>query len=147
MIQEAGSTLIAVMFAKFMLNDIPHTVGLYRNPGNPISSEVSEILRRTGMAEYEERHFPPSEGEGKPRRGPAYTRTKNIGPYSVVMTRTDGTGTVKLYENLEGWKRKLRGTWTGFSKAECSMKFEQVYETTKQVRAKNIYEMRKALGE
>jgi len=50
------------------------------------------------------------------------------------MMRTDGSCTIKLYENLEGWKKKLRATWTGLEKVECDRKFEEVIETVVQVR-------------
>jgi len=70
----------------------------------------------------------------KKRRGPVSTRTRNVGHYSIVMTRTDGTCMIKLYENLEGWRRKLRAIWSGFDVYECGKKFEQVVEAVIQVR-------------
>ena len=85
------------------------------------------------MKEYEYRWFPEPE-EPRPTRAYPYTRTRTVGSYEVRMTRTDGTCTVKLYEYLEGWKKKLKATWTGMEKAECEAKFEQVAEVIKQVR-------------
>lgn len=146
MIPQLASGFMTLLIAKFMLNDLPHAVlGNPGNPTNPTSSMTYDIIARTGMKEYEYKYFPPP-AEERPGRVYPYTRTKNIGPYSVVMTRSDGTCTIKLYEFLEGWRKKLRATWTGFEKPECEHKFEQVYEAAKQVRAEHIIEMRKALG-
>lgn len=143
MIQQFFGSMVTLMLAKFMLNDVPHAV--FSNPGNPGSSETSDIVSRTGMSWYEYRYFPPSEVERVPRAYP-YTRVKNIGHYSVQMTRTNGTCTIKLFEFLEGWKKNLRATWTGAGKPECDAKFEQVAETVKQVRAERVIEMRRAFG-
>lgn len=129
MIGQFANGMIALMLAKFMLNDVPHLV--YGNPGNPVSSTTEKIISRSGLKEYEYRWFPPPEEEAKPRRY-ASRRVKNISHYSVVMTRTDNTCTVRLYEFLEGWRRKLRATWTGFGKEECDRKFDEVCDAVKQ---------------
>ncbi len=134
MIQQALSGMLTVMMAKFLLNDMPHMT--FGNPGNPSSSPssmTSDILSRSGLKPFEYHWFPTPEEPGKPRAYP-YTRTKNVGPYSVQMTRTNGTCTIRLYEFLEGWKKKLRGIWTGMEVAECEAKFEKVAEVVKQVR-------------
>ena len=143
MIGQVASGLITLMLAKFCLNDVPHA--LFSNPGNPSSSVTSDIIARTGMKEYEYRFFPGPVEPSKPRAYP-YTRAKQIGPYEVRLTRTDGACTVKLYEFLEGWKKKLRATWSGLDKVECDRKFEEVCDVTRQVRAEHIIEMRRALG-
>lgn len=99
-----------------------------------IAPEVADIIRKSGMREY----VPPpmwlTEEPYRKRREPVYTRTRDIGHYTVQMTRTDSTCVIKLYENLEGWRRKLRATWSGFDKPECDRKFEQVVEAVIQVR-------------
>ena len=100
-----------------------------------LSAEVEAIVRRAGMREY----VPPpfsvlSEGEAKRRRRPTSTRTRNVGHYSIIMTRIDGSCMIKFYENLEDWRRKLRAVWNGLDKVECDRKFEQVVETAVQVR-------------
>lgn len=121
MIQEVVNFMTTVLMAKFMLNDVPHAV--FGNPGS--SSATSDIIARASMKEYEYRYFPESEEEPKHRVYP-YTRTKEIGPYVIKMTRTDGSGMIKLYEYLEGWRKKLRATWSGLDKVECETKFEQI---------------------
>ena len=140
MISQFASGLITLMMAKLILNDMPHAMF-----GNPTSSSMtSEIIARAGLKEHEEIWFPPP-GEGKPKRAYPYRRVKNIGVYSVTMTRTNGSCMIRLFEFLEGWRQKLRATWTGYEKPECDRKFEEVCEAVKQVRAEHIYEMRKAL--
>jgi len=143
MINNLASGMLALMVAKFMMNDIPHAAGISHNPGNlggpsshsnPTGDMTLDIIRRAGLKEYEYQWFPPSEKEGKPRRGPVYKRTRNIGVYSIVMTRTKSSCTVKLYENLEGGRSKLKATWTGLEKFECDRKFEEVVDTVIQVR-------------
>jgi len=140
MIGQFVNGMLALMMTKFIMNDIPHSTGILHNPGNPGSSSnptgstTLDIIRRAGLKEYEYQWFPPPEKEGKPRKGPSSTRTRNIGVYSIVMTRSDGSCTVKLYENLEGWKRKLKATWTGIERFECDRKFNEVVDTVIQVR-------------
>lgn len=109
------------------------------NPGNP-GVMTPEIIARAGLKEYEYKWFPEPEEGVKPRVH-IYTRRKYIGSYEVVLTSTDETCTLKLYEYLEDGKRKLRATWTGIGRAECARKFEQVVEVTRQVR----FEQRTAL--
>lgn len=134
MTQTVSSSMITLMLAKFILNDAPHAIGLSPNPGNPDpGSTTGDIIRRAGLQEYEYHWFPTPE-ETRPARVYPYQRIRNIGVYSIVMTRTDGSCSVKLYENLEGWKRALRATWTGYGKDECARKFEEVIETVMQVR-------------
>lgn len=141
-IQQFVGGMIKMMLAKFILNDMPHAVGISSNPYNPGNpSTTSDIIRRTELKEYEYKWFPPPEEEKPPRMHP-YTRTRNVGTYSVVMTRTDDTCTIKLYEFLEGWKKKLVATWTGIGKVECDKKLEQVVDTVIQVR----FEEKTALG-
>lgn len=131
MINQAFSAMITLMLAKFMLNDVPHV--LFGNPGSPSSSMTSDIIARAGLKEYEYRYFPEPAEERVPRAYP-YTKTRHVGPYEVRMTRTDSTCSIRLYEFLEGWKKKLRATWTGFGRAECDAKFEKVAEVVRQVR-------------
>jgi len=138
MIQEVFGGMITLLMAKFMLNDVPHAV--LGNPGNPSSSMTYDIITRSGLKEFEYKWFPSPEEE-RPGRMYPYTRTKQVGSYEVKMTRTDGTCTVKLYEFLEGWRKKLRATWTGMEKAECDSKFERVVEVVKQVRFERRTEM------
>lgn len=141
MILQIASGMITMMLAKFMLNDLPHAVGISSNPSSTSGSGMtSDIISRAGLKEYEYQRFPPPL-EAKPGRVYPYTRTRTIGSYIIQMTRTDGTCKVKLYEFLEGWKKKLRAIWTGMEKTECDRKFEEVVETVIQVR----YEYKTAL--
>lgn len=138
MIQEVVDAMTYILLAKFILNDIPHAM----TGGGGSSSEVSAIIARTGMKEYEYRYFPEPEEEPKHRVYP-YTRTRVIGPYEIKMTRTDSACMVKLYEYLEGWKKKLRATWSGLDVGECVNKFEQIASTTRQVRAEQKSALRR----
>lgn len=134
MVQQVFNSMITLMLAKFVLNDLPHAVlGNPGNPSNPAGSMTFDIIARAGLKEYEYRWFPEPEEPTKPRVY-AYTRSKTIGSYLIRMTRTDDACTIRLYEFLEGWKRKLRATWTGIGKEECDAKFEKVAETVRQVR-------------
>jgi len=119
-----------VMFNK-VIGDNPGNPG---NPGNPYSSETGDIIARARLKEYEYKWFPGGGEEERKHRVYPYTRTKEIGSYAIQIVRTDGTCTIKLYEYLSGWRKKLRATWTGFEKAECEIKFEQVCEVVRQVR-------------
>jgi len=116
------------------------SIGSSGNPGNP-DGITSDIISRAGLKEYEYRYFPPPEEETKPRVY-AYTRRRTIGSYEVQLTRTDDSCSIKLYEYLPGWKKKLRATWTGIGEAECDRKFLEVVETVIQVR----FEHKMALG-
>jgi len=118
---------MVMVFGMVMFNRV-----IKGNPGNP-DGITSDIISRAGLKEYEYRYFPPPEEERKPRVY-AYTRRRTIGSYEVRMTRTDDSCTIKLYEFLPGWKRKLRATWTGIGIAECDRKFLEVVETVIQVR-------------
>ncbi len=133
--QQVANSFLTIMLVKFMLNDVPHAVGLSGNPERSSGSMTSDIIRRAGMSEFEERHFPTKGVESERKlRGPVFTKSKQVGQYEIRMTRTNGTCTVKLYEFLEGWRRKLRATWSGFSRPECDTKFVQVTEAVKQIR-------------
>jgi len=127
--QVAGG-FITLMLAKFMLNDVPHIV--FGNHGNPSGLETDTIITRTGMKEYEYRYFPPPDEERAPRAYP-YKKTRHIGHYELVMTRTDSACMIKMYEFLEGWKKKLRATWSSLDKPECDAKFEEIADTIRQV--------------
>lgn len=127
----AGAMVVAL--GMMVLN---RALGSSSNPGT-----TEDIIARAGLKEYEYRYFPPPEEERKPRVY-LYTRRKTIGPYEIVLTATDEACMIKLYEYLEGWRRKLRATWSGLGRAECDRKFEEVSETIRQVR----FERRTALG-
>lgn len=131
-IGQLANGLIASMLIKLMLNDVPHAT-MFGNPDPVSPGTTSDIVSRTGMKEYEYKWFPPPPEE-RPRRVYPYTRTKNIGNYQLRMTRSDSTYTIKLLEFLEGWKSKLRATWSSLDKAECNAKFEQIADVIKQVR-------------
>ena len=133
MIQPLFNAMITIMMAKFLLNDVPHAAGfMFSNPSNPGSS-TSDIIARTGMKEYEYHYFPEPEVSSK-SRAYMYTRTKQIGQYEIRLTRTKSACSIKLYEFLEGWKKKLRATWTGLDMAECNTKFEQIAGVVRQAR-------------
>lgn len=147
MIQAFFSGMVTMMLAKFILNDVPHAVlgnpSSLGNPGNPSdvsSSTTSAIISRTGMKEYEYTWFPPP-AEERPGRIYPYRKKRDVSHYSIVMTRTNGACTIKLYENLEGWRQKLRATWTALDKPECDMKFEEIAGTIRQV----VFEEKTAL--
>lgn len=137
MIGTAFNGLISLLLAKFILNDIPHSLKLSGNPGSP---QIEEIIYRAGLKEFEPTFFP-IVAEERPSRVFPYTRTRNVSVYTIYMTGTDGSCTIKLYENLPGWKRKLRATWSGIGKVECNRKFEEISETIRQV----IYEYKTSL--
>ncbi len=121
---------MVMVFGMVMFNRvISHNPG---NPGNP-GDMASEIISRAGLKEYEYRYFPPTEEERKPRVY-AYTRRRTVGSYEIQMTKTDDSCTIKLYEFLPGWKKKLKATWSGIGVPECDKKFLEVVETVIQVR-------------
>ena len=131
-------TGMVMAFGMMMFNRVlEHNPG---NPGNP-SIAVHEIISRAGLKPYEYKWFPEPE-EKKPRVYP-YRRAKEIGSYSVVMTRTDDACTIKLYEFLPGWKKKLRATWSGMGEVVCDKKFEEVCGVVRQVRFEERGVMRK----
>lgn len=131
--QQLIGSMITLMLAKFILNDVPHAVlGNPGNPDNPTSSTTSEVISRTGMKEYEYRWFPPP-AEERPGRVYPYMRKRDVGHYALIMTRTDGACTIKLYEYLEGWRQKLKATWSALDKPECDAKFEEITKTIRQV--------------
>ncbi len=133
MIQTALNAMLTVLMAKFLLNDVPHAVGLTHNPG---SSATDDIIMRGRLKEYESRFFPSTGKESVPKIVP-FERTVNISTYAIVMTRKKGSCKIKLYENLEGWNRKLRATWSGLDVYECDRKFEELVDITKQVVAEH----------
>ena len=144
MITSVFSSAISAMvmaFGMLMFNKvIKSNPGNPGNPGNP-DGITSEVISRAGLKPYEYKYFPPPEEESKPRVY-AYTRRRTIGSYEVQMTRTDDSCSIKLYEFLPGWKKKLRATWTGIGKGECDKKFLEVVEAVVQVR----FEHKTALG-
>lgn len=119
---------------------------------NEPDSEIYEIARLTHMAVPK----PPPQFFGSPNiiedHSPAkkpkigITKERTIGPYAVALIRKGGSIKVNLYENLEGWKRSLRLTWSAIELGEAVVKFEQVYEVAKRVRAERIIAQRRALG-
>ncbi len=127
---------MVMVFGMMMFNKVikpnPGNPGHSSNPGNP-GEMAPEIITRAGLKWYEYKYFPPSEEERKPRAY-AYTRRRTIGSFEVQMTRTDDSCSIKLYEFLPGWKKKLRATWTGIGIAECDKKFLEVVDTVVQVR-------------
>ncbi len=141
MILPALNGMLTIMLAKFMMNDVPHAMGVYDNPSGSGGSGISEIVSRTGMKWYEPTYFPPTTGEGKPRQS-QYRQARQIGQYEIVMTRTGDNCTIKVYEFLEGWKKKLRATWTGIGRESCKNKFEQIALVIRQVRFEEKTRMR-----
>ncbi len=141
MIVSAVSGLITAAVMAFMMVAFYKVVGGNPgNPGNPGNSETSDIIARAGMRKHEYRWYPDPEEPARPRVHP-YTRTKEIGSYVIRMTRTDGTCMIRLYEFLEGWKKKLIATWSGWEKTECDRKFEEVTEIIRQVRFEHKTQM------
>jgi len=134
--------MIAVLVAKFIVNDLPHAAGLTASNPNTTGDMTSDIIARAGLKEYEYRWFPAPEEERKPRVYP-FAKTRNIGTYSIVMRRTDGSCTVRLYEFLEGGKKVLRGTWTGLEVHDCERKFAEVIDTVIQVRFEHKVKIQK----
>jgi len=130
-----GSVIGAMLitFGMVMFNRV-----LGSNPGgNPSTGNPGDttetIISRAGLKEYEYKWFPEPEEEGK-HRVYAYTRRRWVGSYEIVMFGTKDTCMIKMYEYLEGGKRRLQATWSGISKEECANKFEKVCEVVKQVR-------------
>ena len=114
------------------------------NPGNP-STEAVDIVGRARLKWYEP---PPGwaygeREEGKMRKPPTSARTKTIGSYVIKSERRGEDCSIKLYENLEGWKTKLRGTWTGSYGFECDKKFREVEEAVRQVRFERRTQLRR----
>ena len=50
MIRTAFNGMIAVMLAKFLLNDVPHAVGLLDNPGQEDPTPYEEQIKTQGEA-------------------------------------------------------------------------------------------------
>lgn len=132
MIAGLANGMLALLLVKLCFNDMFHVAGFTGKDNPGPRPELDDIIRRSGMQEFEYTWFPPSEEVPKRRVYP-YTRQRDVNQYSIVLTRTASACTIKLYENLEGWKRKLRATWTGVEKTECDRKFEQITETVRQV--------------
>jgi len=106
--------------------------------------EVNEILARAGLARY--RPVSGKRGsESKLGPGPATTATHEVGPFEIVWKQRAESCVIRLYENLAGWRRKLRGQWSGNNPAECLKKFNQVVEVTRETRAQKKLEQIKAL--
>lgn len=104
----------------------------------PYLKDHQLIIKKAGLGTY--RPPPPSvfeEREEKPttpQKPPLSTRDVEVGPYVIHVERRPTTCSLKLYENLEGWQRKLRGTWSGEPGA-CDNKVEQVRTVINEVRA------------
>lgn len=145
MIQLAFNSMIAVLLARFMLNDVPHAAGLLGNPGNPgnpsnpstFGGETERIMVRAGLGEY----IPPPFGvfierdEGitrRKRRPPASVRTRDVWIYRIVMERRDSRCRIKLYEYVSGRGDKLRAVWSGEG-PYCDVKFEEVSKAVREV--------------
>lgn len=151
----AGAVLAFAMVAfDKVLKHNPGNPGHSSNPGhsdNPGHSgnpghSIEDIISRAGMQPYEYHWFPAPEEEEEPSpRKPVYKRTKIVNSFVVVMTRKKDTCMIKLYEYLEGWKKKLRATWSGsgLDVAACDDKFVHIVETVRQAEAERKAALRK----
>lgn len=130
---------MVIMFGMVMLS---RAIG--GSPGNPeaTGAMTSDIIERAKLKEYIYRWFPEPEEE-KERRMYPYTRTRHVGPYDVILRQSKtGAYSIRLYENLPGWKRNLKATLSGLEREEGERKFQEVVDTIVQVR----FEHRAALG-
>lgn len=132
-ITSVFNSIVGGLAVAFMLLVVDRAIG----GSNPNPGTTEEVIARAGLKEYEYRYFPEPEEERKPRVYP-YTRRASVGAYEIVMTATDGACTIKLYEYLEGMRRKLRATWSGLSREECDAKFREVVGVVHQVRFEHM---------
>lgn len=150
MIQTTFNGMIAVLMTKFMLNDVPHSLWAYEegylSPWVTVTTEAHDIISRSGLRLHTKPYIPPrpEEEEVKPRkrRVPVSRKVREVGTYSAVMDHWAGdTYSVKLYQNLPGWRKRLLATKTGLEYYEARSWFDKVVENTIQVQ----YEYRTAL--
>lgn len=114
------------------------------NPGNP-TSMTDDVVARSGLIPYVPHLMPfarEEEERAVRRKPPISVRTKAVGPYEVVAIRRKTSCAVKLYENLPGWKRKLRATKTVETVGQCDALFERTVDAIKHIR----FEYKTALG-
>ncbi len=153
MIQSVFSSMITILLARFMLNDVPHAAGLIGNPGNPRSfgGETERIMVKAGLGEY----IPPPFGVfterdestiRRKRKPPASVRTRDVWIYRIVMERRDGRCRIKLYEYVSGRGDKLRAVWSGEG-PYCDVKFEEITKAIRQVEFEYKQRMKGSLTE
>lgn len=106
---------------------------------------TGDIVVRSGLTPYVP-HLMPLVREEEERvarkKLPVSIRSKSIGAYEVVATRWKASCGVKLYENLPGWRRKLRASKTVDTVGECDALFEKTVNAIKEIR----FEYKTALG-
>jgi len=111
-----------------------------RNP----DGMTGDIVARSGLIPYELHPMVPGieKEEAAKKRLPVSVRSKPVGVYEVIAKRWKESCSVKLYENLPGWKKKLRAYRSVDRVGECDALFERTVEAVKQVR----FEYKTALG-
>ena len=115
-----------------------------RNPGNP-TNMTDDVVARSGLTPYVPHLIPlvrEEEEKAARKKHPVSVRSKSVGPYEVVATRWKASCGVKLYENLPGWRRRLRASKTVDTVGECDALFERTVDAIKQIR----FEYKTALG-
>lgn len=143
MMTTVFSSVVGAMVITFGMMMFNKALG--SNPGNPepTGAMTSDIIERARLKEYIYRWFPEPEEE-KARRLYPYTKTRHVGPYDVILRQSrTGAYSIRLYEDLPGWKRNLKATLTGLEKEEGERKFEEVCGVIRQVRFEHITALRR----
>jgi len=124
-------------------------LGMMKEPGNPNgmtgnASMTGDIVARSGLIPYVPHLIPLiGEEESVRKKLPISVRSKSVGPYEVVATRWKTSCGVKLYENLPGWRRKLRASKTVETVGQCDALFERTVDAIKQIRFEYKTELRR----
>jgi len=119
-------------------------LGMMKEPGNP-DGMTDAVVARSGLVPYIPHMMPyarEEEEKAARKKLPVSVRSKSVGPYEVVATRWKASCGVKLYENLPGWRRKLRASKTVDTVGECDALFEKTVDAIKEIR----FEYKTALG-
>jgi len=112
-------------------------MAVYRRPSGSLDSlDLDDFYRRTGMGPYQ----PPPKGlEFKEALGtgpvPLATSETHVGHYTIQSKRSQKGCQIKVFENLEGWKRNTLATWSG-DRDICNDKIKRIAAVLRSINAR-----------
>lgn len=97
-----------------------------------------EVLQRSGLSAYKpppKSVFEGREESEKTVAPPKSAGITDVGPFEIHTTMRAKTCGIKLYENLENGKVRLRGTWSG-TPGECNSKKDKIVRVVREIGAR-----------
>lgn len=104
------------------------------DPG-PGTGEYFSILKRTGLSKEAQSNTPLPKGLHPKKVAPVSSSKVEVGTFVVKLEKRKQGCSVKLYENMPGWRQTLRGSWDSDDTSACEKKKDDVVLAIRQIKA------------